>query len=75
MLVQKTTLDEYHEYSVEWAENNLVFRLDGTEVFRSADQEDQFPEPMFAILSFAKINNAPISADWVMEVDWVKHEY
>ena len=75
MLVQKTTLDEYHEYSVEWAENNLVFCLDGTEVFRSADQGDQFPEPMFEILNFAKINNAPINANWVMEVDWVKHEY
>ncbi len=75
MLVQETTLDEYHEYSVEWAGNNLVYRLDGVEVYRNADQGDQFPEPMFAILNFAKIKDSPMSRDWVMEVDWVKHEY
>ncbi len=75
MLVQETTLDEYHEYSVEWAGNDLIFRLDGFEVYRSAEQSDQFPEPMFAILNFAKINDSSMSADWVMEVDWVKHEH
>ena len=52
MLVQETTLDEYHEYSVEWAGKSLVYRLDGVEVYRNADQGDQFPEPMFAILNF-----------------------
>ncbi|MBT8115216.1 MAG: glycoside hydrolase family 16 protein [Arenicella sp.] len=75
MLVQQTTLDQYHEYSVEWAENDLIFRLDGFEVYRGPGQGDQFPEPMFAVLNFAKINDSPMSADWVMEVDWVKHEY
>lgn len=75
MLVQKATLDEYHEYSVEWAGKSLVYRLDGVEVYRNADQGDQFPEPMFAILNFAKINDSPMSRNWVMEVDWVKHEY
>jgi beta-glucanase (GH16 family) len=75
MLVQETTLDEYHEYSVEWVGKSLVFRLDGVEVYRNADQGNQFPEPMFAILNFAKINGSPMSRDWVMEVDWVKHEY
>ena len=75
MLVQKTSLDDYHDYSVEWVGNDLIFRLDGVEVFRSADQGDQFPEPMFAILNFAKINNSAMNANWVMEVDWVKHEY
>jgi len=75
MLVQETTLDEYHEYSVEWVGKNLVYRLDGIEVYRNADQGDQFPEPMFAILNFAKINDSPMSRDWVMEVDWVKHEF
>ena len=74
MLVQETTLDEYHEYSVEWVGKSLVYRLDGIEVYRNADQGDQFPEPMFAILNFAKINDSPMSRDWVMEVDWVKHE-
>ena len=75
MLVQAANLDEYHEYSVEWENNDLVFRLDGAEVFRSADQGDEFPEPMFAILNFAKIKSSPMTSDWVMEVDWVKHEY
>ena len=34
-----------------------------------------FPEPLFAILNFAKINDAPMEGEWVMEVDWVQHEY
>ncbi|NNF51921.1 MAG: hypothetical protein HKN59_05745, partial [Gammaproteobacteria bacterium] len=38
------------------------------------NDEDQFPEPLFAILNFAKINDAPMTQDFVMEVDWVKHE-
>ena len=75
MLVQEATLDEYHEYSVEWVGNDLIFRLDGSVVYRSAGQGEQFPEPMFAILNFAKINDSPMTAVWVMEVDWVKHEY
>lgn len=75
MLVQEASLADYHEYSVEWLGNELVFRLDGVEVFRSDDQSDQFPEPLFAVLNFAKINDSPMSSDWTMEVDWVKHEY
>ena len=75
MLVQAADLDEYHEYSVEWIDNDLVFRLDGAEVFRSEDQGDEFPEPLFAILNFAKIKDSPMTADWVMEVDWVRHQY
>lgn len=75
MLVQEASLADYHEYSVEWAEGYIIFRLDGAEVYRSADPDDQFPEPLFAILNFAKINDSPMTrGDWVMEVDWVKHE-
>jgi beta-glucanase (GH16 family) len=74
MLVQQATLDQYHEYSVEWAGSDLIFRLDGHEVYRGTGQGDRFPEPLFAILNFAKINDSPMSADWVMEIDWVKHE-
>jgi hypothetical protein len=29
---------------------------------------------MFAILNFAKITDHPMTGEWVMEVDWVKHE-
>jgi beta-glucanase (GH16 family) len=75
MLVQEASLDQFHEYSVEWDEKHIVFRLDGAEIYRSPDPHDQFPEPLFAILNFAKINDSPMTGrDWVMEIDWVKHE-
>jgi len=74
MGVMDANLDEYHEYSVEWQNNDLIYRRDGVEVYRNAGQGDQFPEPLFAILNFAKINDAPMEGEWVMEVDWVKHE-
>lgn len=74
MLVQAATLDEYHDYSVELVGNNIVFRLDGVEVYRNNKDEDQFPEPLFAILNFAKINDSTMTQNWTMEVDWVKHE-
>ncbi|NNK83606.1 MAG: glycoside hydrolase family 16 protein [Flavobacteriaceae bacterium] len=71
----ETTLNEYHEYSVEWQGSDLVFRLDDKEVYRNIGQGDKYPEPMFAILNFAKISDTPMSGEWIMEVDWVKHEY
>ena len=67
-------LSEYHEYSVEWEGSDLVYRLDGKEVHRNEGLGDNYPEPMFAILNFAKITDSPMSGEWVMEVDWVKHE-
>jgi beta-glucanase (GH16 family) len=69
------TLDEYHEYSVEWEGSDLVYRLDGKEVYRNVGQGDKYPEPMFAILNYAKITDTAMEGEWVMEVDWVKHEY
>ena len=69
------TLNEYHEYSVEWEGSDLVYRVDGAEVYRNVGEGDKYPEPMFAILNFAKITDSPMKGDWVMEVDWVKHEY
>ena len=75
MLVQAAKLDEYHDYSVEWGGKMIIFRLDQVQVYRSPDPGDQFPEPLFAILNFAKINDSAMAVDqWVMEVDWVKHE-
>ena len=71
----KTTLTEYHEYSVEWEESDLVYSVDGKEVYRNVGEGDKYPEPMFAILNFAKITDSPMEGEWVMEVDWVKHEY
>jgi hypothetical protein len=44
-------------------------------IYRSEGQGDQFPEPLFAVLNFAKINPSPMTVEsWEMEVDWVKHE-
>lgn len=68
------TLNDYHEYSVEWEGSDLVYRLDGEEVYRNEGEGDNYPEPMFAILNFAKITDNPMEGEWVMEVDWVKHE-
>lgn len=70
----KADLTEYHEYSVEWQGEDLVFARDGAEIYRLAGRADDFAEPMFAILNFAKINDAPMTGEWVMEVDWVRHE-
>lgn len=75
MLVREASLGEFHEYSAEWLGEDLVFRLDGEEVYRLAGGGAQFPEPLFAILNFAKIDDSPMTRPaWVMEVDWVKHE-
>ena len=70
-----STLNEYHEYSVEWEGSDLIYRLDGDEIYRNEKLGDNYPEPMFAILNFAKITDSPMKGEWVMEVDWVKHEY
>ena len=68
-------LNEYHEYSVEWEGNDLVYRVDQKEIYRNQGIGDAYPEKMFAILNYAKITDAPMEGEWVMEVDWVKHEY
>lgn len=71
----KSTIEEFHEYSVEWEGSDLVYRVDGKEVYRNEGEGDNYPEPMFAILNYAKITDSPMEGEWVMEVDWVKHEY
>jgi beta-glucanase (GH16 family) len=75
MLVQAAPLAEYHEYSVEWLGDDLIYRLDGEEVYRNEGLGPNFPEPLFAVLNFAKINASSMTQTWEMEVDWVKHEY
>jgi hypothetical protein len=60
---------------VEWEENDLVYRLDQEEVYRNVGLANDYPEPMFAIINFAKITDSPMQGEWVLEVDWVKHEY
>jgi len=71
----ESKLNEFHEYSVEWENSDLIFRLDGKEVHRNIGEGDKYPEPMFAILNFAKITDSPMTGEWIMEVDWVKHEF
>jgi beta-glucanase (GH16 family) len=73
--VLEANLDQFNEYSVEWLGGDLVFRLNGEEVNRITGLGDQFTEPMFAILNYGKITDNPMEGEWVMEVDWVKHEY
>ena len=70
----EASLNDYHTYSVEWEGRDLVYRLDDKEIYRNIGEGDNYPEPMFAILNFAKISDAPMEGEWVMEVDWVKHE-
>jgi hypothetical protein len=59
-----TDLNEFHEY-----------RVDDKEVYRNIGEGDNYPEPMFAILNYAKITDSAMTGEWVMEVDWVKHQY
>lgn len=69
-----TILSDFNTYSVEWEGSDLVYRLNDKEVYRNEGLGDNYPEPMFAILNFAKITDSPMDGEWVMEVDWVKHE-
>ncbi len=75
MLVYEATLADWNEYGFEWQGEDLVFTLNGDEIYRVAGQAADFPEPFFAILNFAKIKPGPMEKPvWEMEVDWVKHE-
>ena len=74
MLVAEATLAGWHEYSAEWLGDDIVFRLDGEEIYRNVGIADELPEPFFAILNFAKINDAAMTRPWEMEIDWVKWE-
>jgi len=69
------TLNEYHTYSVEWEGSDLIYRVDDKEIYRNIGEGDKYPEAMFAILNFAKITDSPMKGEWVLEVDWVKHEF
>ncbi|MEL6341902.1 MAG: glycoside hydrolase family 16 protein [Myxococcota bacterium] len=68
-------LTAYHDYGVEWRDGDLVYLLDGAEVYRNPNQARAYPEPLFAILNYAKVTMDPMTqTTWEMEVDWVKHE-
>ena len=72
--VTSASLNEYHIYSVEWLGGDLVYRIDGREFARTRNYGDKYPEPLFAILNYAKMPGSVMAGDWVMEVDWVRHE-
>ena len=74
MTVVEADLTQYHEYAVEWHQEDLIFRLDGSEVFRLAGEASAIEEPLFAILNYAKIDDSEMAGPWVMEVDWVRYE-
>jgi beta-glucanase (GH16 family) len=75
MLVKEANFDEYQDYGVAFEGDDIVFYLNSEEVYRNDDIGPELPEPMFAILNFAKINaNAMTVKHWEMEVDWVKWE-
>lgn len=74
MAVEYANLNEFNDFSVEWLNNDIIFRVNDKEIYRIVAQGDDYPEPLFAILNFAKINDAPMTENWEMEVDWIKHE-
>ena len=74
MIVIEADLTKYHEYAVEWLGNDLVFRLDGKEIFRLDNEAPAIDEPLFAILNYAKIDDSEMTGPWVMEVDWVRYD-
>jgi beta-glucanase (GH16 family) len=73
-VVVDATLTDFHEYSVEWAGNDLIYRVDGQEVARNDGVANDYAEPFFAILNYAKMPGSTMEQSWTMEVDWVKHE-
>lgn len=75
MKVIDAPLTEYNVYSVEWFKGDLIYRLNGNEVYRNQNLAKNYAEPFFAILNYAKIDAAPMQTPiWEMEVDWVKYE-
>ena len=69
-------LSQYHEYQVDYAENDVIYRVDNQERGRNYGQSANYSEPMFMILNDA-INGGGMAAgikEYAMVVDWVKHE-
>jgi hypothetical protein len=72
------TLTNWHEYAVEWVGNYLIYTVDNNYIGRNENIAMDYTENLFAILNYAKISGEdtlPAGSSWVMEVDWVKHDY
>jgi len=59
---------DFFIYSLEWAPNKLVWRINNTEVFRQTTDIPQ--EPMYVIFSGGL--DKPITSITSMEIDWVR---
>ena len=66
--------DRYHVFSVEWAPEAYVFRIDGVETFRVEDNVAD--RKAFLILSLLtsdwELKHMPDSGTGAMQVDWVR---
>ncbi len=61
--------NDFFIYSLEWAPNKLIWRINGVEVYT---QTENIPhEPMYLILS-SGVSNPNSDVNAVMEIDWVK---
>ncbi|HEV3192406.1 MAG TPA: carbohydrate-binding protein, partial [Polyangiaceae bacterium] len=68
-------LSQYHEFQMENTGSDLVYRIDNNEVGRNWGIGGNYPETMFAILNYALLAGMDgNSKEYVMQVDWVKHE-
>jgi hypothetical protein len=75
-LVLSSDLSSYHQYQMENNGTDLIFRIDNVEVGRNSGIGGNYPETFFAILNYAlqTANMDGNSKEYVMQVDWVKHE-
>lgn len=71
--------NRYHVFSVEWTPTEYVFRVDGTEVFRTSENVSSRPQyPILSLLSSdyaiarAGAEGEKILGSQNMEVDWVR---
>lgn len=71
--------NRYHVFSVEWTPTEYVFRVDGTEVWRTSENVSSRPQyPIFSLLSSdyaiarAGAEGEKNLGSQFMEVDWVR---
>jgi hypothetical protein len=60
--------NDFYIYTLEWTQDNLVWKINGEVIFRQTSNVPQ--EPMYVLLAGGL--DKPISGMTTMEVDWVK---
>jgi beta-glucanase (GH16 family) len=71
----KLPSDDYHVFSVEWTEQEYIFRIDGIETFRTSKAVSQVPEYFILSLLSSDYEIPKITDDVLpltMSVDWVR---